>query len=162
MIPPSVGLSGAFAVARGLLEKMFLREGVGSSPGGKEVASAEAAPKDELAIDAAREKTLRRIMSHYDLRQISPAEWRNLVSELRASGLLAEGDLQDLTGISREFEQAGLSPHERIDLLSWFRSRLRRLEMHPEAATDGAVKAERLQISRYLSLLERLASYQVA
>ncbi len=155
----NISLPAAIGIMRGLIHQLFPVEGAPAQEAGK-VPTPRATPSDdELTLGSERDKQLRRLMSHYDLRRISPAEWRNLVTELRKLPEFSKEDLHQLVSITQELERLNLGPHERIDLLGWYRDRLRRLESMA-ISQEPLITAEKIQIRRHLSLLERLASYQ--
>jgi hypothetical protein len=103
------------------------------SPGKKQpdrdpVAPAAAPSSTNLSAPASAE--FREVLSHYDLRNISPREFSELVTKLKESGAISEADYQELALLRLELDQQGLDPDGPLDLVKHLQGRLQNEEDH--------------------------------
>ena len=97
------------------------------SPGNKQperepaVAAAARAPTN-LSAPATAE--FRQVLSHYDMRHISPREFSELVTKLKEAGAISEADYQELALVRLELDQQGLDPDGPLDLVKHLQERL--------------------------------------
>ena len=83
--------------------------------------------------------TAREILSHYDITNISPRDFSQLLSDLHTSGTISDAELQDLASIRTELDNQGISPDESVNLLDIFQGKLKQqIETGQNAATGQA------------------------
>lgn len=70
------------------------------------------------------------ILSHYDVTNITPREFSDLVQELRDSGEIDDDEFRQLSRIRLELEQAGIGADEPIDLIDFVEDKLREQADH--------------------------------
>ncbi len=92
-------------------------------------AAAPAAPSAGPAAAAAVKSTdaMREILAQYDVADISPRAFSEMLQKLRQAGLLAEKDFQELSLIRLDLDREGTGPDERVNLLDLCRRQLERL-----------------------------------
>jgi hypothetical protein len=65
------------------------------------------------------------ILSRYDVKNITPGEFSDLVQELHDSGEINDNEFRQLSRIRLELEQAGVGADEPIDLVDFIEDKLR-------------------------------------
>jgi hypothetical protein len=105
---------------------------------------------------------LRKILSQYDLRRITPGELKLLAEQLWRQGLLSEREYHDLLRLKADLEEAGVPLNEPVDLLRFCQHRLMELSQ-PESKTSDALlsrpeKADASQLRRQQELVQKLAA----
>jgi hypothetical protein len=65
------------------------------------------------------------ILSRYDVTNITPREFSDLVQELHESGEINDDEFRQLSRMRLELEQAGIGADEPIDLVDFFEDKLR-------------------------------------
>lgn len=79
----------------------------------------------------------RQILARYDVNDISPREFSQMIHELHAAGAVNDSELQELTSIRFDLDKAEYSPDEKIDLVSLFGARLQQLRQSSDAGGKG-------------------------
>lgn len=103
------------------------------------------------------------ILKRYDVRQITPREFSDMLRELRDSGHLTDADFQELGRIRLEIDKNGHSPDETLDLLEMFRQRLSAQQTIASRAEEsgrevGADPESVRKLRDHVSWLEKLAA----
>jgi hypothetical protein len=110
-------------------------------------AAAEPLPEtpEPPSPDRARPAAWRDILSRYDMTQISPREFSELVQELHAGNHIGRDDAKDLAMIRLELDRSGLDPERPIDLLEYLSDKLDReaAELDTLRDVDSTQPAER-------------------
>lgn len=109
--------------------------------------------------------TLRDILAHYDMREISPREFSQMIQKLHDAGELSDADLKELSLIRHEADLSGLDPDEPIDLIALLEKKLKQqqeeLERLEKKSGNRLPAADRqaylAPIERQLDWLERFA-----
>lgn len=68
------------------------------------------------------------ILAHYDVTQITPREFSELVQKLHESGDISDTEAQELALIRVDLDSNNADPDEPIDLLNFFEQKLKSLE----------------------------------
>lgn len=100
------------------------------------------------------------ILARYDLTDITPREFSQMLDELHQAGLLTDEQYQELNEIRKDLASADVLPQEKIDLLDFYR---RLLEKADRVGGDGAEGGTARQVAdwrRRLTWLEKLAAAQ--
>lgn len=98
--------------------------------------------------------TLRKIVAQYDMTNVSPREFSEMLDRLKESGALSEKDFQDLAAIRMELDKAGMQSDESLDLLAYFQMRVDQLQgQSPGTVPEGDLSSAR----RQTEWLQRLA-----
>ncbi len=84
------------------------------------------------------------ILAHYDVTQITPREFSELVQKLHESGDISDTEAQELALIRVDLDSDNADPDEPIDLLNFFEQKLKSLEQQwselREKAADSSVR----------------------
>lgn len=95
---------------------------------------------------------LREILSQYDVRDISPRTFSEMLQRLHRAGVLADAEYQDLSLVRMDLEREGIGPDEQTDLLAFFQRRLR--ELPPESSAEQSTTQRRLDWLLKVSLMQ--------
>jgi hypothetical protein len=104
-----------------------------------------------------------RILSKYDVTDISPTEYSEMVQKLYQAGVVSEGEFQELAAVRVDLDAEDIEPDESVDLLEFYAALLRRAR-RKFAGADGAPQlSQHLQpLLRRLDWLEKFAVIQSA
>jgi len=126
-------------------------------------ATASAAPTagPAAAAPARSADAMRDILAQYDVTDISPRAFSEMLQKLRQAGLLAEKDFQELSLIRLDLDREGTGPDERVNLLDLCRRQLERLreELRDARERTAAVPADASQEAPLLRRLEWLQKF---
>jgi pyruvate/2-oxoglutarate dehydrogenase complex dihydrolipoamide acyltransferase (E2) component len=124
----------------------------------KPAATAGSAPATAPATAAPATAAMRQILAQYDVTDISPSEFSDMVQQLQQSGYISPQDTKDLAAIRMDLEQAGIDPNQSINLVDFYRERVEKAQ---EKLDDnpGSVQQQQLQSQRQrLQWVETLAA----
>ena len=96
------------------------------------------------------------IVSQYDLTDITPRDFSDMLRELRDAGVLTDAEYGDLAQIRLDMDAENLDPDDSVDLLEFYQKVLDR-EGHDESEDESAALAS---IRRRLDWLEKVAILQ--
>jgi hypothetical protein len=119
-------------------------------------------PQSGFSPELAR--AIREIASRYDLTEISPHDFSELVKKLQDAGALSTADVQELAHIRLELEQSGIDPHEPVDLVRFFQQKLAQQEkdLRKQEARQPGLTLNRTDalsgILRQIDWLQKLSS----
>jgi hypothetical protein len=68
------------------------------------------------------------ILAHYDVTQITPREFSELVQKLHESGDISDAEAQELALIRVDLDNSNADPDDPLDLLNFFEQKLKSLE----------------------------------
>ncbi|GAB4127560.1 hypothetical protein [Thermopirellula anaerolimosa] len=100
------------------------------------------------------------ILARYDLTDITPREFSQMLEELHQSGLLTDDQFRELNEIRKDLASADVLPQEKIDLLDFYRRLLQRAERLGTDDAQGDTASRIDDWRRRLAWLEKLASAQ--
>ena len=138
---------------------------------GKRRQSQQAAPSPSPGTPTApvaamaESSTFREIVARYDVTDISPEEFSQMIQKLYDAGLLTDQQFQELSLIRLDLDLQRVEPDQTVDLVDFYRDRLRQLHLCPEETTglDSAGGQPQLAaIGRRLEWVGKLASMQAA
>ena len=75
---------------------------------------------------------MRAIVSRYDMTDITPNDFSNMIQQLYAKGAVSAKDMQELSSIRADLEAAGVGADQSVDLQEFYQQRL------AEAQADAA------------------------
>jgi len=88
---------------------------------GKTVAASQtAAPSSTSAM--------RDILSHYDMTDISPSDFSKMVQQMSDKGAISQQDMQQLSAIRVDLENAGVNPDESVNLLQFYQQQIAKVQ----------------------------------
>ncbi len=99
----------------------------------------------EPSMSAPRDDALRAIAAEYDVTDISPRAFSEMIDRLRQAGALSDKDYQELAAIRVDLEQAGVGPDDEIDLVQFYRQRLQEAAHAEESQKSPRPDLERLR-----------------
>jgi hypothetical protein len=67
---------------------------------------------------------MRQIVSRYDMSDISPNDFSQMVQKLYNNGAISQKDLQNLSGIRADLDKAGVPADTSINLVDFYRNQL--------------------------------------
>ncbi|MGQ9607316.1 MAG: hypothetical protein ACUVTW_14045 [Thermogutta sp.] len=100
------------------------------------------------------------ILARYDLTDIAPREFSQLLDELHQSGLLTDEQFRELSEIRKDLASADVLPQEKIDLLDFYRRLLEKADRLASGDAQGATARQVADWRRRLDWLEKLAAAQ--
>jgi len=123
------------------------------APGAGQAATAAAKSSDAM----------RDILGQYDVTDISPRAFSEMLQKLRQAGLVAEKDFQELSLIRLDLDREGTGPDERVNLLDLCRRQLERLrdelrDLRERTASVPADESLEAPLLRRLEWLQKLAA----
>jgi len=98
------------------------------------------------------------VVSGYDLHDITPRDFSEMLRELRDAGVLSEMEYADLGQIRLEMDAEGLDPDDSIDVLDFYQKVAQRAR--PDGQAEGEHAAHLASIDRRLDWLEKVAILQ--
>ena len=108
------------------------------------------------STNAAMEQ-LKGIVSQYDLADITPRDFSDMLRELRDAGVLTEAEFGDLAQIRLDLDAASLDPDDSVDLLEFYRKNVDQVRKQSESDTASETLAS---MERRLDWLEKVAVLQ--
>jgi hypothetical protein len=129
-----------------------------ATAGGPSESAAAPAPATMGATSA-----FRQIAARYDVTEISPRDFSEMIQELRDAGQLTDQQFQELSQIRVELDSARVEPDEAVDLVDFCLEQLRQLRetMEDRGGVLSAGERSRLAaIGRRLEWMEKLAAIQ--
>jgi hypothetical protein len=120
------------------------------------------APPAGSAVATESGSQLRDILAQYDVTDISPQSFSDLLERLRQAGLLADKDYQELATIRLDLDCDGIAPQERVNLLEIYVKKLRTAEQDAKEAEGkrgaAAARATSAALRRHVDWLQKLAA----
>jgi Zn-dependent M32 family carboxypeptidase len=68
------------------------------------------------------------ILAHFDVTQITPREFSELIQKLQEAGTINDAEAKELAQIRVEIDKTNAEPDEPIDLVNFFQQKLKSLE----------------------------------
>jgi hypothetical protein len=93
------------------------------------------------------------ILAQYDLRNITPNEFSQMLQKLSAAGAVSQQDLQELSGIRNDLTAAHVEPDETVNLLDFYTNKVSAAQRQ---AGDADTTTQQQQISPLLHRLDWL------
>jgi len=111
---------------------------------------------------AASGSQLRDILAQYDVTNISPQKFSDLLQRLHQSGLLADKDYQELSMIRLDLDRDGVSPNEQVNLVETYTKKLKSLEQDSKEMEEklgpAGVRAMDATLRRRLDWLQKFSA----
>ena len=106
---------------------------------------------------------LAEILSKYDVTDISPTEFSQMIQKLYEASAITEKELQQLTVIRHELDASGVEADESIDLLQYYVDKIEKIQRRFDASDGPPAENERLgPLLRRLDWIEKFAMVQAA
>ena len=103
------------------------------------------------------------ILAQYDVSDITPKQFSEMVQKLRDTGCMDEADLRELTQIRSDLDGSGIEANEKVNLLTHYQQRLHTLQSQSQTLDSGSaetatVKQSMAGVQRRLDWLQKLAT----
>jgi len=101
------------------------------------------------------------ILRQYDITNISPDSYSQLIQRLYKSGAISEKDYQELAAVRSELDKAGMDPGESINLLEFCSDKLSKAQRNLGDGTDQPANQQGLSTdARRLDWMQKFAMIQ--
>lgn len=123
---------------------------------------APAAPTNpEVAKSNASSAALREILAKYDINNISPDQFSQMIQKLSDAGIISKKETQDLAGVRADLDKAGVEPDESINLLDFYRQQIKRARREFDNNPNATVQQQVLRpMAQRLDWLEKFSTLQ--
>jgi hypothetical protein len=102
---------------------------------------------------------MREVVSHYDMTDITPTDFSKLIQQLSDKGAISPKDVQELSSVRVDLENAGVSPDESVNLLDFYQQRIAKVSENAAQSPDGAAAKPSIDaLVGRLSLLQKFAA----
>jgi hypothetical protein len=101
---------------------------------------------------------MRQVLAKYDVTDISPSEFSEMVQKLQQSGALSSQDALNLSAVRLDLEQAGVAPDESINLVDFYRQRVKKAQQQFDEAPSPVRQQQLLPMQQRLQWLEKFAA----
>ena len=113
------------------------------------------------ATAAVATRALREILGRYDVTDISPNEFSEMIQKLFETGAISEAELQQLAAIRLDLDTDGLETDDSIDLLEYYAEKIVKLQRRfDEDDGPAAVGGQLATTLRRLDWVQKFASIQ--
>ena len=86
---------------------------------------------------------MREILSHYDMTDITPNDFSKLIQQLSDKGAISPKDMQELSSIRVDLENAGVNPDESVNLLDFYQQQIAKVQdAAAQSPNPGAAQAQ--------------------
>jgi hypothetical protein len=134
---------------------------------------AESAARKAIGLPAAAAKSasgsanqLPDILAQYDVTNISPQAFSDMLQRLHQSGALPDKDFQDLSAIRKDLDQDGVASNQRVNLVDIYGKKLKSLEQDSKDLQEkiGTSGVQELQttLRRRVDWLQKLSAIHAA
>jgi len=99
---------------------------------------------------------LRDVLTRYDVTEMTPQDFSEMIQRLYHAGAITDEQLQELSHVRLDLEQADVAPDEPIDLLEFYVRQIEKAQQRLDDR-DGAVGVQLAPLLRRLEWIEKLA-----
>ena len=103
---------------------------------------------------------MRGILSKYDITDITPSDFSNLIQQLSAKGTISPKDAQELSSINVDLANAGISPDQSVNLLDFYEQQIANAQAG--AAQSPAAGAAQANLTQLVGRMKWLAKFAAA
>jgi hypothetical protein len=79
---------------------------------------------------------LRAVLARYDVTQITPSQFAQMLEEIRSTGALSDSDLSQLGEVLQDLENESIDEDEQVDLVQFYTDKLD--ELQDKVEMDGS------------------------
>ena len=130
-----------------------------------QTAGARGSQTVELRGSTAAESSaaLAEILSHYDVADISPAEFTEMIQKLYEAAAISDKELQQLAAIRHDLDTADIDPDESLDLLEFYAEKIEKLQRRLDESEGPSARRQQLgPLLRRLDWIEKFSLIQSA
>lgn len=99
------------------------------------------------------------ILASYDVSNITPNQFSQMIQKLFDAGAISQKDLQDLSGVRADLELAGVGADETVNLPQFYAKKIQAVQ---DQAADANSAASQQQLSPLLRRLDWMEKFQAA
>ena len=123
--------------------------------------AANAAAVPAAAAGDGSATAIRDILAKYDVTDITPNDFSQMVQSLYDKGAISKQDLQNLMSVRGDLQKAGYEPDETVNLLDYYRRQQSELQSSAESSPDPTAQAQLGTATQRLGWLEKFATGHV-
>lgn len=117
----------------------------------------------QVGAGAGSSATLAHILAKYDVTEISPSEFSEMIQKLYEADAILEQELQQLAAIRHDLDTDGVEPDESINLLEYYSEKIEGLQRRFDTSDGPPASHEQLgPLLRRLDWIEKFALIQSA
>ncbi len=121
------------------------------------------AGRPKMPATPGRSAALGETLARYDVTDISPTEFSEMIQKLYESGAISEQEMQQLAAVRLDLDAAGVEPDESIDLLEFYTERIDKLNRLTDDSEALPKHAEQFSATlNRLDWIEKFALVQSA
>lgn len=129
----------------------------------KAAASTAATAAASAATPPSSAAAMRAIVSQYDMTDITPNDFSNMIQQLYAKGAVSAKDMQELSSIRADLESAGVSADESVNLQEFYQQRLSTAQAEAVQSPDSEAAQGNIQaVAARLSWVQKFAAVRQA
>ena len=113
-----------------------------------------------LSSPSATTSALGEILARYDVTDITPREFSEMLHRMHKGGVITEDELKDLSQIRVDLDRDGIDSDESINLVDYYANKLRKQPLDFDATTLSGDEPSPEVLQRRLGWLEKLALVQ--
>jgi hypothetical protein len=103
--------------------------------------------------------TMRAIVSHYDMADITPNAFSTMIQQLYAKGAISANDMQELSSIRADLEAAGIGGDQSINLEDFYQQRLTKAKSDAaQSPPDPSAAASIQAVGARLTWVQKFAA----
>jgi hypothetical protein len=103
---------------------------------------------------------LREIAGRYNVTEITPREFSDMLDALHQAGALADDQLQQLARIRIDLDLENIDPDEEVDLVDFYADKLEELARTEDGGLSGGRSPDVAQTEQLLGWMEKFAVIQ--
>ena len=95
-------------------------------------------------LSASNSPAVQQILANYNVANITPNQFSQMIQKLFDAGAISQQDLQDLSGVRADLETAGIGADEMVNLPQFYSKKIQDVQSH---ATEENATASQQQLS---------------
>ncbi len=124
-------------------------------------ASATKLIDSQVQASPAAQKASVEILRQYDVTNITPEAFSQLVQKLYKAGAISEKDFQELSAVRADLEKAGVESNESVNMLEFYSDKLGKAQKNLGSTLDEAARQQSLGPDlRRLDWMQKFAMIQ--
>ena len=115
----------------------------------------------QVSISAGTPAALSQILSRYDVTDVTPADFSEMIQKLFEAGAISDKELQQLAAVRHDLEVDGMDPDDSLDLMEYYARKIEKLQSRLEGTDGPPGPGEQLgPLLRRLDWIEKFALVQ--
>ena len=103
---------------------------------------------------------MRGILSNYDMSNISPSDFSKLIQQMSEKGAISQQDMQQLSSIRVDLENAGVNPDDSVNLVQFYQQQLAKAQTAAaQSANPAAAQPAINALVGRLNWLQKFAAW---